>query len=73
MEKIAVAYNRFSTLFGSKYDQACKMLGVQDTVETRVFLAVVSGVVIFYACWLLGRVWSLAAGATGLLMAIVNQ
>lgn len=73
MEKIVLKYQSLSTMLERKYNIACEFLGVRDTTETRVFSAVVVGVVLFYACWVVSRLVSLVYHASDLLLAIVNQ
>lgn len=73
MKKITLKYRSLSALFVSKYNIACEFLGVRDSVETRVFMAVCSSVLVYYSLFLLFRVGRFVFEASSVLMAIVHQ
>lgn len=66
-------FQAVSTLLELKYALLCQRLGVSDTTQTRVFVAVVASVFLFYICWFLARLFSFFYSVSGLLLAIVNQ
>lgn len=52
MATLALKYRNFTSFIERKCADARNWLGVADTTETRVFLAVVAGVALFYICYL---------------------
>jgi hypothetical protein len=73
MHTLAKKYNHVSSWFAAKYAAAINYLGVSDTDETRVFLAVTASVVLYVALAIITRICSLAYDAGELMLAIVNQ
>ena len=72
MHTLAKKYTSLSSWFSAKYAETVKYLGVQDTDETRVFLAVAASVALYMVLSILARLWSLACDASALMMAIVH-
>ena len=63
MQKIALKYREFVAMTESKYYSFCSFLGIEDSTESRVFMAVCVGVSAFYVLFGIIRILFMIASA----------